>query len=112
MRIEIHSRVAPALFCTAPSSFEEQTAGRMSYITEGEKIVVPKSSLEAAEEDFKQTDLYQALHKAFKSHPNIVELVLEAPKPKPKREKIQSLSAARRSSKETVVMADTLSLIA
>ncbi len=77
MPITIEPRIVPMLIGHLPPSFEEQVDGRMIYHQEGDNFLIYKDSLLEAEEDFKETELYQALHQAFEEFPAAYQILLQ-----------------------------------
>lgn len=77
MPINLNPRVLPVLFGTLPPSFEEEVGERMCYHEEADNILICKSWLNEAEEDFKKTELYQALQRVFNEIPEFDQLLLQ-----------------------------------
>ena len=82
MPINIDPHVLPVLFGTLPPSFEEQVDGRMCYHEEGDSILICKPWLNEAEDEFKLTELHQAIQSVFAMFPEFDQLLLQPGPPR------------------------------
>ena len=78
--MNLNPRVVTRIECTCPPSIVE-TLGDMTFYRETysefqNEIYFPKSSITDASEEFKATEIYQALKEVFEKYPDAYEVFL------------------------------------